>query len=184
MPEFKRITGGYHGKLLRVDLRAGTLKAEDIPEAVLRDYLGGRGLGSRYLFDELKPGTDPLSPDNRLYFATNPLGGTGAATSCRYNVVTRSPLTGTILSCSAGGHFGIDLKACGYDMVAFEGRAPKPCYLYLDGRKAELREAGGLWGLDSHQTTERLLAENDPKAGVACIGPAGEARARSWAPRT
>ncbi|HBE73184.1 MAG TPA: aldehyde ferredoxin oxidoreductase, partial [candidate division Zixibacteria bacterium] len=151
-----------------------SVKKEEIPEAVLRDFLGGRGLGSKYLYDELKPGTDPLSPENNLYFAANPLNGTGAATSCRYNLVTKSPLTGTILSCSAGGHFGIDLKACGYDMVAFEGRASKPCYLYLNSEKAELRDASDLWGLDTHQSTEKLLAATDPKAGAACIGPAGE----------
>ena len=174
MPDFERPKGGYHGRLLRVDLTARTTRVESIPEAILRDFLGGRGLGSKYLYDELKPGTDPLSPQNRLYFVTNPLNGTGAATSCRYNVVTKSPLTGTILSCSAGGHFGIDLKACGFDMVALEGRAARPVYLYLRGDNAELRDAADLWGLDTHQTTEALLAKTDPKAGVACIGPAGE----------
>lgn len=174
MADFKQIKGGYHGRLLRVDLTSGTIKTEDIPESILKDYLGGRGLGSKYLYDELKPGTDPLSVENRLYFATNPLGGTGAATSCRYNAVTRSPLTGTILSCSAGGHFGLDLKACGYDMLAFEGRAGRPVYLYINSDKAELRDASDLWGLDTRQATDALLSQTNPKAGVACIGPAGE----------
>lgn len=174
MPEFRQIRGGYHGKLLRVNLADGSIRKEEIPEAVLRDYLGGRGLGTRYLYDELRPGTDPLSPDNRLYFATNPLGGTGASTSCRFNVVTRSPLTGTVLSCSAGGHFGLDLKACGYDLVAFGGRAPSPCYLYMNSEKAEIRDASDLWGLDTRQATDALLSKSESKAGVACIGPAGE----------
>jgi aldehyde:ferredoxin oxidoreductase len=174
MPQFKQIKGGYHGKLLRVNLTTGSIESEDIPEEMLRDYLGGRGLGSKYLYDELKPGVDPLSPDNKLYLVANPLNGSGAATSCRYNAVTKSPLTGAILSCSAGGHFGIDLKACGFDMVAFEGRAARPVYLCLQGDHAELRDAADLWGLDTHQTTEALLAKIDPKAGVACIGPAGE----------
>lgn len=174
MPGFKQIRGGYHGKLLRVNLTSGSIRTENIPESILRDYLGGRGLGSRYLYDEQGPGVDPLSPENRLYFVTNPLNGTGAATSCRYNVVTRSPLTGTILSCSAGGHFGIDLKACGWDMVALEGRAEKPCYLYLNDGQAELRDAAALWGLDTNQATDAMVLGTDPKAGVACIGPAGE----------
>lgn len=174
MMKFQQIKGGYHGRLLRVDLTRGTIKTEDIPESILRDYLGGRGLGSKYLYDELRTGIDPLSPENRLYFVTNPLNGTGAATSCRYNVVTRSPLTGTILSCSAGGHFGLDLKSCGYDIVAFEGRSEKPVYLFLDSGRSELRDATDLWGLDTHGTTDTLLSRTNPKAGVACIGPAGE----------
>jgi len=176
MPYFNQIKGGYHGRLLRVDLTRGEVRFEEIPEGILRDYLGGRGLGSKYLRDELGAGTDPLSPGNRIYFVTNPLNGTGAATACRFNVVAKSPLTGTITSCSSGGYFGIDLKACGYDMVAVEGRAEKPCYLYLNSDKAELRDAAGLWGLDTHRATERLLEATDPKAGVACVGPAGERR--------
>jgi aldehyde:ferredoxin oxidoreductase len=174
MRDYQQLKGGYHGRLLRVNLTTGSIKYEDIPEPILRDYLGGRGLGSKYLYDELKPGTDPLSPENRLFFATNPLNGTGAATSCRFNVVTRSPLTGTILSCSAGGHFGLDLKACGYDMVAFEGRSERPLYLYICSDKAELRDASGIWGLDTHLATDALISRTDPRAGVACIGPAGE----------
>lgn len=174
MPEHPTIKGGYHGRLLRVDLSTRSMKEESIPGELLMKFLGGRGLGSKYLYDELRPGTEPLSAENKLILATNPLNGTGAATSCRYNVVTRSPLTGTILSCSAGGHFGLDLKASGYDLMIFEGRAERPVYLFVKDGRPELRSAEHLWGLDTHATNERILSETDPRAGVACIGPAGE----------
>jgi len=173
-----KIKGGYHGRLLRIDLSTRAIKEESIPEEYLMNFLGGRGLGTKYLYDELGPGVASLSSENKLILAANPLNGTGATTTCRYNVITKSPLTGAILSCSAGGHFGIDLKACGYDLVIFEGRAERPVYLYLENGRAELRSAEHLWGLDTHSVTERILAETDLQAGVACIGPAGESGVR------
>jgi aldehyde:ferredoxin oxidoreductase len=166
--------GGYHGKVLRVDLTTGEVTTESLDESLARDYVGGRGLGSAILWDELSPRTDALSPQNKLILATGPLNGTGAALSSRYEMVTKSPLTNTILSANSGGRFPIALKRTGFDVVIIRGAAPKPCYLWVDDERAELRDASNLWGLDTHQTTERLLEATSRQASVACIGPAGE----------
>jgi len=166
--------GGYHGKILRVDLRDGRISTESLDQNLARDYVGGRGLGSAILWNELPPQTDPLSPENMLILATGPLNGTGAALSSRYEMVTKSPLTNTILSANSGGRFPIALKRTGFDLVIIEGAAQQPCYLWVDDEKTELRDASGVWGMDTHQTTERLLEETSPQASVACIGPAGE----------
>lgn len=166
--------GGHHGKVLLVDLTQRRVRTEPLDRQLAAAYIGGRGLGTRVLYDLMAPGTDPLSPENLLIFATGPLNGTGAPLSGRYEVVTRSPLTGTVLSSNSGGRFALDLKRTGYDLVVIEGIAASPCYLWIREAGAELRDARGLWGLDTHQTTERLLSETHPRAGVACIGPAGE----------
>jgi len=168
------VKGGYHGRVLWVDLTERRVRVEPLDPRLAADYVGGRGLGTRILYDRLEPGTDPLSPDTPLIFATGPLNGTGAPLSGRYEVVTRSPLTGTVLSSNSGGRFAVDLKRTGYDVVVIEGRADSPCYLWIHDGEVEFRDAGHLWGLDTHQTTERLLEETHPRAGVACVGPAGE----------
>jgi aldehyde:ferredoxin oxidoreductase len=166
--------GGYHGKVLRVDLSQGTVTTESLDEGLARDFVGGRGLGSAILWRELPARTEPLSPENRLILATGPLNGTGAALSSRYEVVTKSPLTNTILSANSGGRFPIALKRTGFDAVVIQGAAAKPCYLWVQDDTAELRDASEVWGMDTHRTTERLLAETHEQAAVACIGPAGE----------
>jgi len=167
--------GGYHGRILRVDLSQRKATTEPLAEDLARDYVGGRGLGSAMLWQELPARIDPLSPQNMLIFVTGPLNGTGAALSSRYEVVTKSPLTNTILSANSGGRFPIALKRTGFDAIILEGAAEKPCYLWVDDEQAELRDASGVWGLDTHRTTERLLQETSAQAAVACIGPAGEA---------
>jgi aldehyde:ferredoxin oxidoreductase len=138
-------------------------------------YIGGRGLGSKIFSDEVDPKVDPLSPDNKLIFATGALTSTIAPTGGRYMVVTKSPLTSTIASSNSGGFFGNKLKSTGYDILIFEGKAENPCYLYLDEEKSELRDATHLWGKDSHETTDILMNEVGEKtAKIACIGPSGE----------
>jgi len=166
--------GGYHGKVLWVDLTERTARVEPLDLRLATDYIGGRGLGTRIAYDRFREGTDPLSPETPLIFATGPLNGTGAPLSGRYEVVTRSPLTGTILSSNSGGRFALDLKQTGFDAVVIEGAAETPCYLWIHDGEVEFRDAGDLWGLDTHRTTERVQAATHPKAGVACIGPAGE----------
>jgi aldehyde:ferredoxin oxidoreductase len=166
--------GGYHGKVLRVDLTTGEVTTESLEERLAREYVGGRGLGSAMLWHELPPRTEALSPQNKLILATGPLNGTGAALSSRYEIVTKSPLTNTILSANSGGRFPIALKRTGFDVVILQGAASKPCYLWVDDGRAELRDASQVWGLDTHQTTERLLQATSAQASVACIGPAGE----------
>jgi aldehyde:ferredoxin oxidoreductase len=166
--------GGYFGKVLWVDLTERRSRVEPLDPQLAADYIGGRGLGTRILYDLLTPGTDPLTPDNPIIFATGPLNGTAAPLSGRYEVVTRSPLTSTVLSSNSGGRFAVDLKQTGFDAVVIEGAAQTPCYLWIDEGTVEFRDAGHLWGMDTHEATERLLEETHSKAGVACIGPAGE----------
>jgi aldehyde:ferredoxin oxidoreductase len=165
---------GWAGKLLRVDLTRQQLHWEEIGEQTARDWIGARGFGIRHLVEEVPPGCDPLGPENKLIMAVGPLTGTGAPTGARYAVMTRSPLTGAVTCSNAGGQFPTELKRAGADALVFEGRSPAPVYLWLWDDGAELRPATHLWGLDTHQTSDRLKSETDPKARVACIGPAGE----------
>jgi len=170
----KTIKGGYFGKLLRVNLSDLTYNTEEIPEKLLIDFIGGRGLGSKILFDELPAKADPLGSENKLIFATGPLTGIKAPTTSRFAIVAKSPLTGTVGGCSSGGHFGVDLKSTGYDVLVVEGKSKNPCYICIVDNKVEIRDASELWGKDTNVTTEVLLSETDPKAGIACIGPSGE----------
>jgi len=162
-------------RLLRVDLSAGTVKQEPLNPDWVKQYIGGRGYGTKLLYEELKPGTDPLSEGNKLIFATGPLTGSNVPTGGRYMVITKSPLTGFIASSNSGGYWGAEMARAGYMMILVEGKAKKPVYLWINDDKAELRDASSLWGKDTHETTDALLKEvGDPKARVACIGPAGE----------
>src|SRR5680860_811049 len=165
---------GWTGKILRVDLTHDRVTEEAVDPKTARDYVGGRGLGIYYLNQELDPRVNPLSPDNMMCFFTGPLTGTRAATGARYMITTKGPLNGALTASNAGGHFPTELKRAGYDGIIVQGRAEEPVYLYVTPGKAELRPAGHLWGKDTHETTDLLLAETHPKARVACIGPAGE----------
>ncbi len=165
---------GWMGKILRVDLTKGRCTAEQLERDAAKNYIGGRGLGIYYLNKEVDPGCDPFSEGNLLILATGPLTGTGAPTGARYMVMTKSPLTGAITCSNAGGMFPTEFKRTGYDAIIFSGRSEKPVYLWLDRETAELRAADHLWGKNTHDTTDALLAETEPKARVACIGPAGE----------
>jgi aldehyde:ferredoxin oxidoreductase len=170
----KTIKGGYHNKLLRVNLTNNTHNIEEINEDTLIKYIGGRGLGTKILYDELPPRVDPMGPDNKLLFVSAPLHGSNAATSSRYTVISKSPLTNTIASTNSGGHFGLDFKNTGFDVLVIEGKSEKPSYIFINGQDVEIRDAQKHWGKDSYQITDDLLAETDPKAAVASIGPAGE----------
>ena len=165
---------GWMGKILRVDLTQGKIQEENLDPKAARAFIGGRGLGVHYLLTEMDPGCDPLSAENMLIMATGPLTGTGAPTGARYMVMTKSPLTGALTCSNAGGKFPTELKRAGYDAVLFTGKAAEPTYLWIEDTKAELRSAGHLWGKTTHETTAALTAETDPKAKIACIGPAGE----------
>ncbi len=165
----------YMGKMLRVNLSTGKIATEDTPMDLARLYLGGRGLGSRILINEIDPNIDALSPDNKLIFATGPLSNTNAPTGGRYMVVTKSPLTGTVASSNSGGVFGAYLKKAGYDVVIFEGKSEKPVYLSISEDNVELKDASHVWGKRVEETTDLLTAESGQKrASVSCIGPAGE----------
>ena len=140
-----------------------------------RQYLGSRGLGSKYLVEEVDPKVDPLSPDNNIIWATGPLTGTMASTGGRYTVITKGLLTGAIACSNSGGYWGAELKMAGWDMIIFEGRSPKPVYLYINDDVAELRDASHLWGKSVWQTEEILKTSlQDPLLRISSIGRAGE----------
>ena len=161
--------------VLRVNLTAGTCVPEPLNMAWARDYLGQRGLATKYFVSEVDPKVDPFSPANELLFVTGPLTGTMASTGGRYSVVTKGPLTGAIACSNSGGYFGAELKFAGWDMVIFEGAAPKPVYLLLVDGKAELVDASHLWGRSVWETEEEIKkAHQDPQIRVAAIGRAGE----------
>jgi aldehyde:ferredoxin oxidoreductase len=166
---------GWTGNVLRVNLTEGTVRKEALRTRDAEAFIGARGLGSKYWIDDVKDlSVDPLSPKNNLLFVTGPLTGTMATSGGRYEVVCKAPLTGTLAASNSGGYFGPELKYAGYDLIVFEGKAPKPVYLYVYNESVEIRDASSVWGKDTHETTDALLAETDPDAKVACIGPAGE----------
>lgn len=166
---------GYAERILHVDLARERTMEEPFPEEWKRAYIGGRGLGVRIVEDLVNPGSDPLGEENVLVFATGPVAGSGLPLGSRYDVVTKSPLTGTLTSANSGGKFGTSLKRAGFDAVVIRGRAERPVYLLLDDGRAEVRDASGLWGMTTSETTAAVQNDlSDPGASVACIGPAGE----------
>ena len=166
--------GGYMGKLLWVDLSTGTIKEEALEESLCRDFIGGYGIGARILYNRQKSGIDPLGPENTLGLITGPLTGVPIPAATRYIVVAKSPLTGGWGESNSGGDFGPYLKFAGFDGVFFTGISPKPVYLLIDEGKAQLKDAGFLWGKDTYETEDMLMAEYGKQSRVACIGPAGE----------
>jgi aldehyde:ferredoxin oxidoreductase len=165
----------WAGKILRVDLTKGTVKSEPTNMDWARAYLGSRGLGTKYIVNEVDPKVDPLSPANKLIWATGPLTGTMASTGGRYTVITKGPLTGAIACSNSGGYWGAELKMAGWDMVIFEGKSAKPVYLFIEDDKAELRDAAHLWGQSVWHTEETIKKQHqDPLIRVSSIGLAGE----------
>lgn len=164
----------YMGTIIRVDLAAGTVKKEPLNMKNAEEYVGARGLGTKYFCDEVDPKVDPLGPDNKLIFMTGPLTGTAASCSGRYEVVAKAPLTGTIGAANSGGHFGPELKYAGYDGIIFEKQSEKPVYLYIEDRRVELKDASDLWGRTVYEVTDILNERHGESARVACIGPTGE----------
>ena len=162
------------GTILRVDLAAGTIKKEPLNMKDAHDYVGARGLGTKYFCDEVDPKVEPLSPENKLIFMTGPLTGTAASSAGRYEVVAKAPLTGTIGAANSGGHFGPELKFAGYDGIIFENASETPVYLYINDDKVEIRDASELWGKTVYETTDLLNESCGESFKVACIGPTGE----------
>ena len=165
---------GYVGTILRVNLDTGKISKEPLNEKNAQDFVGARGLGTKYYCDECDPKCDPLGHDNKLIFMTGPLTGTFATSSGRYNVVCKSPLTGTIEASNSGGHFGPELKYAGYDGIIFEGVSEKPVYLYINDDIVELRDASAIWGTDVFEATEALYAECGENFRVAAVSKAAE----------
>ncbi|MHC4271571.1 MAG: aldehyde ferredoxin oxidoreductase family protein [Planctomycetota bacterium] len=166
---------GYCGKFLRINLRSGKIEKENLDMEIARKFIGGRGLGSYVLSQEVSPTVDAFSPENKIIIAAGPLTGTQAPASGRHMVVTKSPLTGTIASSNSGGFWGAELKKAGYDMIILEDKSEKPCYLFISDDIVEIRDAEKYWGKLVSETTDGLIDEvGDPKARIMTIGPAGE----------
>jgi aldehyde:ferredoxin oxidoreductase len=165
---------GWMGRVLRINLTKKKITKEKLNPEVIKQYIGGRGLGIYYLNKELDPGCDPLSSDNLIVMATGPLTGTGAPTGARYMVMTKSPLTGAITCSNSGGMFPREFKRTGFDALIISGKAKEPVYLNIDNDNIELCSAKHLWGKTTHDTIDQILNETSAKSKVACIGPAGE----------
>ena len=167
---------GWTKKILRVNLSEGTAEAEPLNMEWAQQYLGQRGLATRYLVEEIDPKCDALGPDNKLIMTTGPLTGTCASTGGRYSVVTKSPLTGAVACSNSGGFIGAEMKNAGWDMIIFEGKAPSPVYLYVENEDAKVVPAGDLWGKSVWETDELLHQKhNDPQLRIACVGRSAEA---------
>lgn len=165
---------GCHGKILRVDLNNSSTTVEEVPESKYKQYLGGAGLATRYLWDEVPQGADPLGKENKLIFMTGSLTGALAPSTGRFSVVAKSPQTGIWGQANSGGRWGVDFKNSGYDGLILEGISPKPVYLVIDDNRVELRDASHLWGMNVPETTAAIKEEVGKKYNVACIGPGGE----------
>ena len=165
----------WQRKVLHVDLSAGEARVEPLNMDWAFAYLGERGLGTKYLYENMDPKADPMGPENVLIFATGPLTGTMASTSGRYAVITKGPLTGAIACSNSGGKFGAELKYAGYDLMLIHGRAPKPVYLHIVDDRVEFVPADEIWGTTVWQTEESIKARHqNPLLKVASIGVAGE----------
>lgn len=169
---------GYHGKILRVNLSDSKVSLEELPESVVRKFLGGAGVATKYLWDSVSKGADPLGPENVLIFMTGALTGAAAPSTGRYSVVFKSPLTSIWGQANSAGYWGADFKKTGFDGLIFQGISPKPVYLVVTDDKAELRDASHLWGKSVSETTRLIKTELGEKFNVACIGIAGENQVR------
>ena len=165
----------WQGQVLRVNLTAGTCEAEPLNTKWAQEYLGERGLATKYLWENMDPKADSMGPENVLIFATGPLTGTMASTSGRYVVVTKGPLTGAIACSNSGGKFGAELKYAGYDLLLIEGRSEEPVYLLIQDERVTLEPADEIWGTTVWNTEEWIRSKHsNPQLKVATIGIAGE----------
>ncbi len=162
-------------KILRVNLSSGSITEEPLNMEWANDYLGQRGLATRYLVEEMDPATDALGPDNKLIMTTGPLTGTVASTGGRYSVVCKSPLTNAVACSNSGGFFGAEMKFAGLDMIIFEGKAASPMYLNIEDDKAELIPADDIWGKSCWEADKIMRTKHsDPQARIAVVGRSAE----------
>ena len=165
----------WHKQILRVNLTNRTVKIEPLNMQWANEYLGGRGLGTKYLMEGMDPSADAMSPENMLIFATGPLTGTMCSTSGRYAAVTKGPLTNAIAASNSGGKFGAELKFSGYDLLIVEGKASSPVYLMIQDDNVQVCDAAEYWGTTVWHTEETIKEKHgDPQIKVASIGVAGE----------
>ncbi len=164
---------GWLGKILVVDLTTSSITTEALDMDIAHQFIGGRGLGARLLWDLVGPEVDPLAPENVLIIATGPMTATGFQTSNRFSVSTKSPQTGTVLDANSGGFWGMRFKRTGYDAMIIKGRAPKPVYIEINVGEVTIHDASHLWGMTVPQVSE-TLGQDKNRRNVMCIGPAGE----------
>jgi aldehyde:ferredoxin oxidoreductase len=165
--------------VLRVNLSTGQIRKEAVPEQIIRNFVGGRGVGTKLVMDNIDPKIDAFDPRNPLIFATGPVTGTYGPTGGRYMVITKSPLTDGIACSNSGGYWGPALRYAGYDYLMVEGAAKEPVYLCIHNDKIEIRSAKHLWGKIVDDTENMIREETHPEARIALIGPGGENRART-----
>jgi aldehyde:ferredoxin oxidoreductase len=166
----------WTGNILRVNLSEGTCATEPLNRQWAKEFLGQRGLATKYLVEEVDAEVDPLGPDNKLIMATGPLTGTMASTGGRYSVITKGPLTGCVACSNSGGFIGAELKNAGWDMIIFEGKASAPVYLYILNDQAQLLPADEIRGTSVWHTDEWLHNRHqDPMLRIAAVGRAAEA---------
>lgn len=165
---------GFKGRLLVVNLTAKTSKTIDLPEDILRKYVGGRALGAKLYWDLIPPDVDPLGPENVFMVLTGPLTGTMAPCGCKHVIITRSPATGTWLDTYSSGRFAPELKYAGYDGMIITGKAERPSYLLIQDQDVSFHDASDLWGGGSFKAESFIKKHFHPEAGILAIGQAGE----------
>lgn len=171
----KRYAGGYTGKILRVNLTDKTTKEEKLPVEIARDFIGGAGFGVKFLYDEVKAGTNPLGLENKLIFAPGPFTGTTVPCASRIAITGKSPLTNAVGMCLSGGYFPAELKHAGYDVLIIEGKSEKPTYIWIKDGEVRFRDASRVWGTQTSDCQQIIKDElNDQNVRISCIGPAGE----------
>jgi len=165
---------GWNGKILRFDLSKGTFRSQEFDSDFAMKFIGGRGFAAKILWNETKPGIDPLSPENLLMMATGPLTGLPLPSSGKIVVAAKSPLTGGYGDGNLGSWAAVNLRKAGYDALVITGAARKPSYIVITDSHAEIKDAEGCWGLGSFETERRLQEKHGRKVGILTIGPAGE----------
>jgi len=165
---------GYANKILRIDLTDNSVQTETLDPEIMRLLLGGKGLGTWLLYNEMAPNTDPLSPENVMIIVVGPLTGTSAPTSGRFGIVTKSPATGTILDAYCGGFFGQTMKYAGYDAIVIRGAAKTPISVVIENDKIRFEDASGLWGKNNKETNAVLHVQLGDEYKSIIIGTAGE----------
>ena len=168
------MSGAYYEKLARINLTTGEIKVEKLDIDMAKKFIGGRGLGTKMLYDEGCATVDPLSAENKLIYITGPLTGAAAPSSGRYMVVTKSPLTGMIASSNSGGIWGAKLKYAGWDALIVEGEASEWTYITVEDDKIELHNAAEYVGMKSEEVDDVLKEKHGANSSVLHIGPAGE----------
>lgn len=168
-------TGGYTGKVLRINLSDHSFKTESLPVEIARNFIGGAGFGIKYLFDELKPRIDPLSFENKLIFSIGPFTGSSVPSTSRLVVTSKSPETNAVGVALSGGYFPAELKFAGYDALIIEGKAECPIYLWIKDSEVHFRDAKKVWGLRTSDCQQIIKDDlRDQNIRCVCIGPAGE----------